>query len=217
MLNHVEERVLVLTSTAKDAALAEQTFSKAGLKAVVCTNVAHLCREASSGAGALLVAQEAIAPPDLALFVDYLGGQPAWSDIPIALLAASGEGYEGSRRLLNRLRPIGNITVLERPLQKLTLITAVQVALRSRRRQYQVRELLRKLEESKAELQDKIHDLEKFEQVVVGRELRMIELERENQALKQALQRKESDGREPDPGGGDHPVATHDRSPHHRS
>ena len=44
--------------------------------------------------------------------------------------------------------------------------------------------VLRDLERSKEELQDKIKDLEKFEEVVVGRELRMIALEKELKALK---------------------------------
>src|SRR2546425_7667008 len=39
--------------------------------------------------------------------------------------------------------------------------------------------VVRDLQESKAELQEKILDLEKFEEVVVGRELKMITLERE--------------------------------------
>jgi PAS domain S-box-containing protein len=41
------------------------------------------------------------------------------------------------------------------------------------------------LEQSKAELQEKILDLEKFEEVVVGRELKMIALEKEIERLKQ--------------------------------
>ena len=44
--------------------------------------------------------------------------------------------------------------------------------------------VVRDLEESKAELQDKILDLEKFEEVVVGRELKMIALEKEAEKLK---------------------------------
>jgi PAS domain S-box-containing protein len=44
------------------------------------------------------------------------------------------------------------------------------------------------LEQSKAELQDKILDLEKFEEVVVGRELRMIALEKEVESLRRELQ-----------------------------
>jgi hypothetical protein len=44
--------------------------------------------------------------------------------------------------------------------------------------------VLRDLEESKAELQEKILDLEKFEEVVVGRELKMIALEKEADRLR---------------------------------
>jgi PAS domain S-box-containing protein len=47
--------------------------------------------------------------------------------------------------------------------------------------------VVRDLEQSKAELQEKILDLEKFEEVVVGRELKMIALERELEKLKARL------------------------------
>src|SRR5215212_9722749 len=47
--------------------------------------------------------------------------------------------------------------------------------------------VVRDLEESKAELQDKILDLEKFEEVVVGRELKMIALEKEAEKLRREI------------------------------
>jgi len=47
--------------------------------------------------------------------------------------------------------------------------------------------VVRDLEESKIELQDKILDLEKFEEVVVGRELKMIALEKEVEKLQREL------------------------------
>src|SRR2546422_825079 len=45
-------------------------------------------------------------------------------------------------------------------------------------------QVVRDLEKSKTELQEKILDLEKFEEVVVGRELKMIALERELEGLR---------------------------------
>src|SRR5215468_4931704 len=45
------------------------------------------------------------------------------------------------------------------------------------------------LQESKSELQEKILDLEKFEEVVVGRELKMIALEKEIENLKRELEK----------------------------
>jgi PAS domain S-box-containing protein len=50
-------------------------------------------------------------------------------------------------------------------------------------------QVLRDLEESKAELQEKILDLEKFEEVVVGRELKMISLEKELEGLQREVEK----------------------------
>ena len=52
--------------------------------------------------------------------------------------------------------------------------------------------VVRDLERSKAELQEKILDLEKFEEVVVGRELKMIALEKELEQLRAELDRVRS-------------------------
>ena len=49
--------------------------------------------------------------------------------------------------------------------------------------------VVRDLKQSQAELQEKILDLEKFEDVVVGRELKMIALEKELENLRQELER----------------------------
>ena len=54
-------------------------------------------------------------------------------------------------------------------------------------------EVVRDLEQSKSELQEKILDLEKFEEVVVGRELKMIALEKELEALREELGRLRAD------------------------
>ncbi len=48
-------------------------------------------------------------------------------------------------------------------------------------------QVVRDLEQSKTELQEKILDLEKFEEVVVGRELKMIALEKELDSLREEL------------------------------
>jgi PAS domain S-box-containing protein len=53
-------------------------------------------------------------------------------------------------------------------------------------------EVVRDLEESKGELQEKILDLEKFEEVVVGRELKMIALEKELESLRAEIEKLRS-------------------------
>jgi hypothetical protein len=57
-------------------------------------------------------------------------------------LLAHSEDAQASLRIAEMFAPIGSITVLERPLGSVTLISTLQVAMRTRRRQYQVRDLL---------------------------------------------------------------------------
>jgi PAS domain S-box-containing protein len=54
-------------------------------------------------------------------------------------------------------------------------------------------EVVRDLEQSKTELQEKILDLEKFEEVVVGRELKMIALEKDLELLQQENEQLKSE------------------------
>ncbi len=55
--------------------------------------------------------------------------------------------------------------------------------------------VVRDLEQSKTELQEKILDLEKFEEVVVGRELKMIALEKELETLQRETEKLKSERR----------------------
>jgi PAS domain S-box-containing protein len=55
-------------------------------------------------------------------------------------------------------------------------------------------EVVSDLERSKTELQEKILDLEKFEEVVVGRELKMIALEKELESVQAELAKLKADG-----------------------
>src|SRR5215831_4313070 len=54
--------------------------------------------------------------------------------------------------------------------------------------------VVRDLRASQAELQEKILDLEKFEEVVVGRELKMISLEKEIETLRAQLEKMKAEG-----------------------
>jgi PAS domain S-box-containing protein len=56
-------------------------------------------------------------------------------------------------------------------------------------------QVVRDLQESQSELQEKILDLEKFEEVVVGRELKMIALEKEVENLRRELAKFNPGGR----------------------
>ncbi|HEX3695158.1 MAG TPA: hybrid sensor histidine kinase/response regulator [Polyangia bacterium] len=79
----------------------------------------------------------------MATIAAALSRQPAWSDLPILLLASGDPLAAENARAVSNLRRVGNVTILERPVRTLTLTTAVQAALRARRRQYEIRALIR--------------------------------------------------------------------------
>jgi signal transduction histidine kinase/ActR/RegA family two-component response regulator len=131
--------VLVLAPTGRDAILACQLLASMDLAGVPCGDAATLLAEIEAGAGAVILADEALAPGIADSLLERLGHQPPWSDLPLIVFT---RGDESSARVLEALVPLGNATILERPVRLSTLVSAVKAALRARRRQYQVRDLL---------------------------------------------------------------------------
>ncbi|WP_447983215.1 hypothetical protein [Nitrospira sp. Nam74] len=177
-------RVLILAPTGQDAPLIQRVLTEAGISSVTCRSLPHVTDALRTGAGAVLLAQEALQSKELQSFVAALEAQPPWSDLPITLLTLCGSAQWALQKVSEQFEKVGNLTVLERPLQAVTLTSVLRVALRSRTRQYQVRDLVERLTASRIELQEKICDLEQFQDVVVGRELKMIELEKQLEQLK---------------------------------
>jgi signal transduction histidine kinase/ActR/RegA family two-component response regulator len=142
-----EQQILLLCPTGRDGPLTQNVLEGAGLSARLCGDLKELCDAvgADGEPGAAVIAEEALAPGDaLDRMLDVLRRQPVWSDLPLIILTSgSGNGSPRSTdRLAAQLQPAGNVTFLERPLRVLTLVSTVRTALRARRRQYQVRDLL---------------------------------------------------------------------------
>jgi signal transduction histidine kinase len=128
-----EERVLVVAPTARDAQLSQALFAQAGLPCAICQDLATFGDELGRGAGAVVLTEEALAPARRHLLLAALAAQPIWSDLPVILLAGSGPSQVLSTPLV---RQLGNVLVLGRPISTQTLLGVVQMALRTRRRQY---------------------------------------------------------------------------------
>ncbi|HKQ46765.1 MAG TPA: ATP-binding protein [Phycisphaerae bacterium] len=141
----LERRVLVLTLTNKDAALTQSLLERAGLCGVCCSSLEQVCAELEAGAGAVLLAEEAIATCQNDCLAKWLAAQPPWSDLPVLILAHSGANSEAVMRAMELL---GNVTVLERPIRVAALVSSVRTALRARGRQYQMRNQLIERERS---------------------------------------------------------------------
>jgi signal transduction histidine kinase/ActR/RegA family two-component response regulator len=134
------EPVLILTPTGRDAAVAVACLHAAGIRTHLCHDVAEVCA-AMDAAAAGLLADEALPAPALDLLHVALQRQPLWSDFPMILLTSSPRATEAMWQRVQELGAVGNVTVLERPLTRVTLLSTVQVALRSRRRQHEIRQL----------------------------------------------------------------------------
>jgi signal transduction histidine kinase/ActR/RegA family two-component response regulator len=134
-----EQRVLVLAPTGRDGVLACQLLASLEVPALAASNAAELFQEITAGAGAVILADEALFPETVDGLLATLREQPPWSDLPLIVFTRSGESSE---RVLEELIPLGNATILERPVRLSTLVSAVKAALRARRRQYEVRDLL---------------------------------------------------------------------------
>ena len=145
-----ENRVLVVAPTGRDAALLCQALSRAGMAALECPSCQAACRELeSAGAGALLIAEEALSVADIHCLAELIANQPAWSDFPLILLTLAGEVTVQSQRRRQLRAPLVRALELERPVRPETLISTVQTALRARRRQYEIRDYI--LQERNAE------------------------------------------------------------------
>ncbi len=140
-----ELSILILAPTSNDARLTAAFLQKAGYGAAICQNLDDLGQHMRAGCGALVLAEEALAS-DISKLVALLEQQPSWSDLPLILITAAGGAAHVRPRYLKALAPVGNISIIERPVRPETLVSTCEVALRSRRRQYQVRELLTELD-----------------------------------------------------------------------
>jgi signal transduction histidine kinase/ActR/RegA family two-component response regulator len=141
----VPERVLLVAPTGRDAALAASALRSEQLQVTTCRDVSQAVTELDDGAGALLLATEAMDPNRMQRLAQWIARQPAWSDLPVVVFTSASSRVERDVTL-DRLGSLGNITLLERPLRRTTFVTVVQAALRARRRQYAARDVLVALE-----------------------------------------------------------------------
>src|SRR5262249_10232032 len=130
----VEDRVLVLMPTAKDAEKTRLMLGGGGLDCAICNDISELCQEMRAGAGAALLTEEGLAGDEDGCIPGALKDQPKWSDFPFIVLAREkpGEHHE-------QLRETMNVTLVEQPVKVRSLLSVVRAALRARRHQYAVR------------------------------------------------------------------------------
>lgn len=145
--------MLIVAPIGKDAELATAVLRENGIFARPCRDLREAAQHVGTETSAIIVAEEALVASEVALLLEVLAKQPAWSDLPLIALTSSA-----SEHISGRIDAIfgakANVTLLERPLHAVTLVSAARAALRARRRQYEVRDLFQQREAALARVSD---------------------------------------------------------------
>ena len=145
------QRVLVLPPTRRDGEVTLSLLGQAGLGGMVCATPAELSAQVAQGVGVILLTEAALCDPAMEELLAVLALQPAWSDVPIVVLARDRQPPLAVAQVLGRLN---NVTLLDRPVSARSMLSAVRSALRARARQYQIRDQLLLQERVEAALRD---------------------------------------------------------------
>ena len=152
------ERVLVVAPTGSDAANISRVLEKAGLHPCSCSGMREAAAELVEGAGAIVVTEEALASKQNKILASALDAQPPWSDVPVVIVSSSGSIHHWATASGEVLGSRSNVTLVTRPLRSATLIAAINAALRARRRQYQLRDLLRERDALLGSLEERVRE-----------------------------------------------------------
>lgn len=148
----------MFTPFGKDAVLIEKVLRESGIAVEVCSDPSALIRTVCESAGAAIITEEVLHTDAIQNFAKTLSSQPPWSDFPIIVLTGGGVTTASTESAARSRAPLGNVSLLERPLRPATLISAVRAALNARERQYEIRDHLRQREAAEQALR-RAHDI----------------------------------------------------------
>ncbi len=132
----------MVAPTGRDGPLICNLLTSKGISCVAVSSAVTARIESKMNAGAVILAEEALTLACIDEWAELIAEQPSWSDLPVILLTDAGEVDRESQRKMRAREPLGNVVLLERPVRPETFVSTVQAALRSRRRQYQMRDYL---------------------------------------------------------------------------
>ena len=141
------ERILVLASVGRDSEITVELLQRAEIEAEAVSGAAALAERLQAPAAAVIVTWESLGPEALAAIGGGVNAQPPWSDLPFLVFGPASPAETAEALALAELSVLGNFTLLERPIRVVTLLSAVETAIRARRRQYAMRDLLGRVED----------------------------------------------------------------------
>nr|MDQ6880829.1 response regulator [Pseudomonadota bacterium] len=148
----MELRVLVHAPRGRDATVVKGVLEPRHT-AHVCDDPHELLRRMDEGAAAAIVTEEALSNRTLVEgLTAWLAVQPSWSDFAFIVLATRHPAPR-SPYAVSSLHSLGNVILLERPLNAETLASAADAAVRARGRQYATRQHLQEISRTRTEVE----------------------------------------------------------------
>lgn len=136
------DRVLIAAPAGGDVDVLCGALDEAHIECHRCGSLDELFDQIERGAAAAIIADELLTPDGQHRLTAALERQPEWSDFPIILMSGADENRAGTFPAPITENGHGYVVSLQRPVRKATLLSAVNSAIRSRARQYQVRDEL---------------------------------------------------------------------------
>lgn len=133
----------------RDAEVVRAVLATSGTECQVCVTFDALTDAIREGAAAALVTEESLPPGLHGPLAAWLAAQSSWSDFPFIVLATR-QTIRRTDQALESLRMLGNLVLLERPVNAETLARAAVAAVRARHRQYATRAHLQDLADAHA-------------------------------------------------------------------
>jgi signal transduction histidine kinase/ActR/RegA family two-component response regulator len=155
----MELRVLVHAPRGRDGAVVKGVIEPQH-EVQICEEPQQLLAQMNEGAAAAILTEEALSEGTLVdELARWLGLQPSWSDFPFIVLATRHPGPR-SANAVKSLHSLGNVILLERPLNGETLASAADAAVRARARQYATRQHLQEISRTRTEVESLNSQLE---------------------------------------------------------
>ncbi|WP_462382594.1 ATP-binding protein [Pseudomonas sp. Marseille-QA0892] len=121
-----------------------------------CDDISMLASRLDSCTGLILLT-ESMLDQDLSSLNDALSHQPDWSAIPLIVMGSSPEAIE--MRVAGAFPTVTNFAILETEVSLVSLVSIVNSALRSRLRQFDMRDRLSELAEERSRLTTLLENL----------------------------------------------------------
>lgn len=148
--------VLIFAPFGKDAVLVERVLGPS-VNVRTFSTIEDFGQAICDDAGAAIITEEVLQSEAIGVLAQRIAAQPPWSDFPLLVLTGGGLSTASTESAVRSRAPLGNVTLLERPLRPVTLMSAVRSALLARRRQHEVRDHLRERAKAEEELR-RAHD-----------------------------------------------------------